>query len=65
MGKLLTPKEVAIELWQTDQEPVVDHNGKLKRTYRNRVYQWIAADVIRHIKVGNRYYIPRSAIDEL
>ena len=65
MAAVLTPKEAAIELWQTDTNQIVDHNGKLKRTYKNKIYQWIAAEVIRTVKVGNRYYIPRSAIDEL
>jgi hypothetical protein len=65
MGAVLTPKEAAIELWQTDEQPVVDHDGKLKRTYSNRIYTWINSDVIRSVKVGNRYFIPRSAIDEL
>ena len=65
MGKVLTPKQAAIELWHTDEDPVVDHKGKLKPTYSNRIYRWINSDTIRSFKVGRAVFIPRSAIDEL
>jgi len=65
MAAVLTPKEAAVELWDTKDTPVVDHSGNLKRTYKNRIYQWINTGALRSVKVGNRYFIPRSAIEEL
>ena len=65
MAAVLTPKQAAVELWHTDEDPVLDHKGNLKPTYKNRIYCWINSDAIRSFKVGKAVFIPRSAIDEL
>ena len=65
MALVLTPTEAAVQLWGSDTTQVVDQSGTLLPTYKNRIYAWIKADAIKSHKVGNRYFIPASAIQEL
>ena len=65
MALILTPTEAAVKLWQSDTTRVVDQSGTLLPTYKNRIYAWIKADAIKSVKVGNRYFIPASSLQEL
>jgi hypothetical protein len=65
MALVLTPTEAAVQLWQSDTTRVVDQDGQLLPTYKNRIYAWIKSDSIKSIKVGSRYFIPQSALEEL
>ena len=65
MALIFTPTEAAVKLWQSETTRVVDQSGTLLPTYKNRIYAWIKSDLIKSIKVGSRYFIPQSALEEL
>ncbi len=63
LGRLLPLPAAAAELFggTVDEDGVV----KASESCNMRLRRMVAADEIRHVRVGRRIYIPRSVIDDL